>query len=232
MTKKQILQQQQAKIIEELKEYLKNGYANFSDDTLYYCQIHTSMGNNYEIVMKEIAKIIATYEATEVLKQEERRSFSVHTFQIIRDKIRYIESRDKREFNMYCYNNYYQKAISKSYLKESFFQQYLTDLDCKEFYQNQTLSEAFIENNIDYLCKNLNFLMYQKLSESFIKKYSDKVDWYTIIYFQKLSYKFIIKHIDKIKDIDIRIFERDNYSHLTEQEKDNLQIVLTMREVA
>ena len=39
---------------------------------------------------------------------------------------------------------------------------------------------------------------YQKLSESFIEKYSDKVDWIYISKYQKLNESFIEKHSDKV----------------------------------
>jgi hypothetical protein len=40
--------------------------------------------------------------------------------------------------------------------------------------------------------------MYQKLSEAFIEKYKDRVDWDYISKHQKLSHDFIIKYKDKI----------------------------------
>jgi len=39
---------------------------------------------------------------------------------------------------------------------------------------------------------------YQKLSEEFIEKYSNKVYWFYISRFQKLSEEFIEKHFDKV----------------------------------
>jgi hypothetical protein len=39
---------------------------------------------------------------------------------------------------------------------------------------------------------------YQKLSEEFIEKFEDKVDWYWISFSQKLSEQFIEKYKDKV----------------------------------
>ncbi len=38
----------------------------------------------------------------------------------------------------------------------------------------------------------------QKLSEAFIDKYADRVDWYAISVYQKLSEAFIEKHTDRV----------------------------------
>lgn len=62
---------------------------------------------------------------------------------------------------------------------------------------NQNLSETFIEkfkDKIDWygVCNN------QKLSEDFIRKYQDKVDWETISYRQKLSEEFIEEFSHKL----------------------------------
>jgi len=40
--------------------------------------------------------------------------------------------------------------------------------------------------------------MYQKLSEEFIEKYSNKLSWLGISIYQKLSEEFIKKHSDKL----------------------------------
>ena len=43
-----------------------------------------------------------------------------------------------------------------------------------------------------------NISEYQKLSEKFIEKYSDKLCWFRIAIFQELSEEFIIRHSDKL----------------------------------
>jgi hypothetical protein len=61
-------------------------------------------------------------------------------------------------------------------------------------------SEKELEKNIDLFNQiEWNIISYsQKLSESFIEKYSHKLDWGWISIYQELSEKFIMKHLDKI----------------------------------
>jgi len=61
----------------------------------------------------------------------------------------------------------------------------------------QKLSEKFIEKHSDKV-NWYDISKYQKLSEQFIEKHSDKVDWYYISSYQKLSEKFIEKYSDKV----------------------------------
>lgn len=61
----------------------------------------------------------------------------------------------------------------------------------------QKLSEKFIEKHIDKV-NWFNIMAYQKLSEKFIEKHNDKVDLDYISKYQKLSEKFIEKNIDKV----------------------------------
>ena len=59
--------------------------------------------------------------------------------------------------------------------------------------------EKFFDENIDNFKVYWNFISRsQKLSESFIEKYKDKVDWHNISIYQTLSEEFIEKHIDKV----------------------------------
>src|SRR5574344_702705 len=59
--------------------------------------------------------------------------------------------------------------------------------------------EKFFEENMDNFKVNWGCISnYQKLSEGFIEKYSDKVDWWYISRYQKLSEGFIEKYIDKV----------------------------------
>jgi hypothetical protein len=53
----------------------------------------------------------------------------------------------------------------------------------------QKLSESFIEKYKDKVDWS-RVSLYQKLSEDFIEKYEDKVDWYCIFKYQKLSPEF------------------------------------------
>jgi len=61
------------------------------------------------------------------------------------------------------------------------------------------LSEQFIEKYKDKVDWN-RISECQELSEKFIEKYKDKVNWYYISKHQKLSTEFIIKHMDKITE--------------------------------
>ena len=59
--------------------------------------------------------------------------------------------------------------------------------------------EKFFEENMDNFEVDLNYIsMYQKLSEEFIEKHIDKVNWCCISINQTLSEEFIEKHIDKV----------------------------------
>ena len=59
--------------------------------------------------------------------------------------------------------------------------------------------EKFFDENVDNFEHNWgNISQYQKLSEEFIEKYSDKVYWCFISEYQKLSEEFRQKHNDKI----------------------------------
>jgi hypothetical protein len=86
---------------------------------------------------------------------------------------------------------------------EKFFDDYVSKSDCITKHnwgcisEYQKLSESFIEKysdklNWDYISKH------QTLSEEFIEKYNDKVNWWNISKHQKLSEKFIEKHYDKV----------------------------------
>ena len=61
----------------------------------------------------------------------------------------------------------------------------------------QILSEPFIEKYQDKI-NWFSVSKYQVLSEPFIEKYKDKVNWYSISLFQKLSETFIEKYQDKL----------------------------------
>jgi len=59
------------------------------------------------------------------------------------------------------------------------------------------LSERFIEKHEDRV--NWNWIStYQRLSEEFIEKHKDRVNWNCISQYQKLSEEFIEKHEDRV----------------------------------
>ena len=73
--------------------------------------------------------------------------------------------------------------------------------------RSQKLSESIIEKYIDKLNWN-SISEYQTLSEEFIEKYIDKVDWIYISKYQKLSEEFIEKHIDKVYWVYISVYQK------------------------
>ena len=87
--------------------------------------------------------------------------------------------------------------------------------------KDQKLPESFIEKFKDKI--NWEYIsQYQKLSENFIEKFKDKVNWQYISQYQKLSPKFIIKNIDRItKDI----FNSKYYKNLPE----NIKLLLRLK---
>ena len=59
--------------------------------------------------------------------------------------------------------------------------------------------EKFFDKNINnFIVDYYSLINNQKLSEEFIDKYKDKVDWFWVSKYQTLSEKFIEKHSDKI----------------------------------
>lgn len=73
----------------------------------------------------------------------------------------------------------------------------LTEFDWKYISWSQKLSESFIEkykDKVDWVWIS----KYQKLSESFIGRYQDRVDWVCVSKYQYLSEKFIEKYRNKI----------------------------------
>jgi hypothetical protein len=59
--------------------------------------------------------------------------------------------------------------------------------------------EKFFGDNIyKYVFEDNIFSKYQKLSEEFIEKHCDKIDWFWVSKYQKLSESFIEKHYDKV----------------------------------
>ena len=65
------------------------------------------------------------------------------------------------------------------------------------FDYSKPMTESFIEKHHDKVNWS-DIFRFQKLSESFIEKYQDKVFWYSISKYQKLSESFIEKYEDKV----------------------------------
>ena len=92
---------------------------------------------------------------------------------------------------------------------EKFFDENINKykFDWDIFLKLQKLSESFIEKYID----NVNWRhisIYQKLSEDFIEKHCDEVNWNCISRYQTLSEEFIEKYIDKVDWFYISIYQK------------------------
>jgi len=69
------------------------------------------------------------------------------------------------------------------------------------------LSEEFIERNKD-LVNWINISVYQKLSEEFIERNKDLVDWICISVYQKLSEEFIERNKDRVNWVWISEYQK------------------------
>ena len=72
----------------------------------------------------------------------------------------------------------------------------IKDIDWYHISKYQKLTESFIEKYKDKL-DWYNISVYQELTESFIDKYADKVYWFIIISYHKLTHEFLEKHLYK-----------------------------------
>ena len=94
--------------------------------------------------------------------------------------------------------------LSKKQIKKirGLYQHFLkTNLAYVDFWsyisRHKKLSESFIREFSDKV--DWTYISwYQKLSESFIKEFCDKVDWYYISKYQQLSEEFIREFSDKV----------------------------------
>jgi hypothetical protein len=70
---------------------------------------------------------------------------------------------------------------------------------------NHEMSENEIRAAVKYLSFSKFKLMIssQKLSESFMKDFKEKMDWSSVFYYQDFSEDFILEMIDLWKDIDL-----------------------------
>ena len=102
-------------------------------------------------------------------------------------------------------------------LPKKFIKKYFDELDLINIIMYQKMSEEFIEDIVKIVTyssyHNLflfwNYISgYQKLSEAFIEKYADKVDWYCISAYQQLSEDFINKYSDMVDWENISIYQK------------------------
>ena len=91
-------------------------------------------------------------------------------------------------------------------IKEEFGYDFLS-MNWKEISKYKGLSETFIKKYIDKV--DWYFIsMYQKLSEDFIDKHTNKVNWNNISKHQKLSENFIDKYTDKVDWYLISMYQK------------------------
>jgi hypothetical protein len=81
----------------------------------------------------------------------------------------------------------------------------------KEFMRNVKMSESYMRKNKELLNWDM-ITQLQTLSESFIEEMEDCVDWLYIFNFQDISFSFLKKHIvklskDEIKKVDFAQFK-------------------------
>lgn len=115
-------------------------------------------------------------------------------------------------------------------LSESFLQKHICKLSNKQLqilFKFQRVSETFIENFLSknkvpkklqtasYQIKLEAICCYQKLSEAFIEKYEDQLDWLVISREQDLSEEFIYRNENKVNFVILvfsYFFKKRNYS--------------------
>ena len=91
-------------------------------------------------------------------------------------------------------------------IKEEFGYDFLS-MNWKEISKYKGLSETFIKKYIDRV--DWYFIsMYQKLSEDFIDKHTNKVNWNNISKHQKLSENFIDKYTEKVDWYLISMYQK------------------------
>ena len=91
-------------------------------------------------------------------------------------------------------------------------EQYIKSIDLKKINWVKIsyfryLSESFIKKYENKLDLNL-ITIHQKLSESFIEEHGNKINWHDVSIYQKLSMPFIEKHIKKLHWTNIQGHQR------------------------
>lgn len=77
------------------------------------------------------------------------------------------------------------------------------DMDWNTLVTDYRLTEEFIHKQAD----KVNWMLvsqYQRLSEQFIEQHEHLVDWYYIGWYQLLSAEFIIKHLDLLDHLAVK----------------------------
>lgn len=119
------------------------------------------------------------------------------SFEVICDYTKFSE----KSIRKIMYQPYFNwRVISETQnLSESFIEEFKKDV-CWPFISHyQSLSEEFIEkwaNKLIY--ENSKIWTHQKLSEAFLNRHIEAIDWTAISFSQKLSETFIDAHADKL----------------------------------
>jgi hypothetical protein len=105
----------------------------------------------------------------------------------------------------YIINNYKKINFNKILTYQSFSEEFIRSCN-EEFLRDKTypIKKTKILNSTSWYYIS----EYQKLSESFIREFSDKVDWENISQFQKLSEEFIIEFFDKVNWYNISKYQK------------------------
>jgi hypothetical protein len=103
--------------------------------------------------------------------------------------------------------------------------QFKNRINWNKFLSENKLSNEFLEAFVEEVPIGNLISQYQKLSESFMEKHEDELNWSHISLFQDISKKFILKHIDKLnKDVLINqrflITQEEIDYAIQEQEKE------------
>ncbi|WP_312560659.1 hypothetical protein [Anaerospora sp.] len=195
------------KIITELKEYVNNGCANFSDGTLFYCcQLGLLEGNDIASAIDKIKEIIQTaINNNEILHNK---NFDVNIFKNVTDKVKYIQFCDKRKITQYTYS-----VISKDcYLPVDFLITFQDKVQWKKIFKNALIK---VEEKLNYLVdtvtnKSFWYMVSKDISlpEEFIEMYADRINWWAISECQQLSEQIIEKYADKVYWSDISFSQK------------------------
>ena len=145
-------------------------------------------------------------------------------FNDIENRIKWFEFYSET-FNWNDYNFY----RNYNHFNFDFINEFKLKINWGILFAVKTFPESFINKYIKYYTKHIwyNISCHQKLSESFIEKFKDKVDWVTISAFQKLSESFIEKFKDNVSWYDISCHQKLSESFIEKfKDKVDWQLIL------
>lgn len=127
-----------------------------------------------------------------------------------------ISKKDNLSYNFIIkykkYINWYS-IINNRHYNEKIFARCIDCIPLYKLITSRKLSEEFIEKYIVTTDKYWEEISrFQNLSESFMDKYKDKLNWDMMMISQAMSEEFIISHIDYINWKSLSIYKRDYLS--------------------